>query len=113
VRAGIVATPELYRWSSFRALAEGAHDALVDFHPLYLGLAATPAERQSAYRALFGEALDGDFIDGLRAATNGGWAFGYDRFKRDIAQAAGRRTTPLPAGRKAKAKDAARQEILL
>ena len=72
-------------------------------HELYDRLARTPAERQKEYRALFRAALDVDFVDGLRAATNGGWALGDARFKQQIAKALGRRVAPLRKGRPKKA----------
>jgi len=53
VRAGLVARPEEYRWSSFGANALGFADALLTPHPYYYALGRTPAERQAAYRALF------------------------------------------------------------
>jgi hypothetical protein len=49
------------------------------------------------------------FVDALRAATNGGWALGDARFKRQIAKATGRRAAPLPKGRPPKARDDRRQ----
>src|SRR5438552_4735338 len=71
VRARIVRHPRHYRYSSYRAHALGKADALVSDHELYDRLGATAARRQEAYRALFGTALDADFVDRLRAATNG------------------------------------------
>ena len=53
VRAGLVSDPGDYRWSSFRANALGETDAVLTPHPLYLGLGATAAARQQAYRSLF------------------------------------------------------------
>jgi putative transposase len=99
VRAGMAAAPGDYPWSSYRAHAEGAADVLVSDHPLYAALGADARGRQAAYRALFREAPGEDWIAALRAATNGGWAFGNDRFKTQIAAAAGRRVAPLPKGR--------------
>ena len=99
VRARMVKHPREYSWSSYRANALGAADALVSIHPLYRALASTAGERQSAYRTLFRAALDTGFVDALRAATNGGWALGNDRFKRRIAKALKRRVAPLPRGR--------------
>lgn len=95
----MVAHPRQYRWSSYRCHAEGTADALVSDHPLYRALAAQAPARQRSYRALFLGALDGGFLDELRAATNGGWALGGDRFKRRLAKALGRRVAPLPKGR--------------
>jgi putative transposase len=53
VRAGLVARPEQYRWSSYGANALGFADALLTPHAFYYALGRTPAERQAAYRALF------------------------------------------------------------
>ena len=53
VRAGIVAGAGAYRWSSYRANAEGREDALVRPHPFYFALGRSPRERCAAYRALF------------------------------------------------------------
>jgi putative transposase len=99
VRAGMVAHPRDYRWSSWRAHALGAADDLVSEHALYRALGRSAAERQKEYRALFRPALDDGFVDALRAATNGGWALGDARFKRRVAKASGRRVAPLPKGR--------------
>jgi putative transposase len=109
VRARMVGHPREYRWSSYRAHAQGATDRLLTGHELYDRLARTPAERQKQYRALFRTALDPDFVDSLRAATNGGWALGDARFKQQIAKALGRRVAPLPRGRPRKAKATRRQ----
>jgi len=48
-----------------------------------------------------------------RAATNGGWALGDARFKRQIVKALGRRVAPLSKGRPPKAGADRRQLILL
>jgi putative transposase len=113
VRARMVPRPRDYRWSSYRAHAHGATDPLVSGHDLYRRLDRTQADREKAYRALFRTALDPDFIADLRAATNGGWALGDGRFKRQIARALGRRVEPLPRGRPPKAKAERRQLSLL
>ena len=101
VRARMTAHPRDYPWSSYAAHALGAKDPLLSNHAFYRSLGRTVAERQQAYRALFRGKLDEAFVEALRSATNGGWALGDERFKRHIAKAAGRRTTPLPKGRKA------------
>ncbi len=113
VRARLVRHPRDYPWSSWAAHAEGAADPLAAPHRLYRALGATPEERQKAYRALFRPALDGEAIDALRHATNGGWALGSGRFRRRIAKAAGRRVAPLPPGRPRKeTKDRRQLELL-
>ena len=77
----------------------GASRLVTGSHPLYRALGRSAAGRQEAYRALFRQALGDDFLDGIRAATNGGWAFGDERFRRAVAEAAGRRAAKLPRGR--------------
>jgi putative transposase len=99
VRARMVRSPAAYAWSSYRANAEGAPDALLSPHPLYAALGPTAAGRRQAYRAMFDEVIDDAFVDELRAATNGGWAVGSERFKAQLAAALRRRVTPAPAGR--------------
>ena len=113
VRAGMVAHPRDYLWSSYRAHMHGAADALVSDHPVYRALGRGPEARQKAYRALFRTTPDPTFIDALRAATNGGWALGDARFKRQIAAALGRRVAPLPKGRPPKPSGDRRQFNLL
>jgi putative transposase len=113
VRAGLARHPRQYRWSSYRALAEGATDPLVAAHPLYLALGRSAETRRRAYRELFRDVLDPGFVDELRAATNGGWALGAASFKQAIAAALGRRVTMLPRGRKPKPPADARERILL
>jgi putative transposase len=109
----MAARPRAYRWSSHRRLALGAADAVVTPHPLYRALGRSEGERQEAYRALFREALEPTFLDGLRAATNGGWALGDAKFRARIAAAAGRRAAPLSPGRPAAEGDDPRQLNLL
>jgi putative transposase len=55
VRARVVARPGQYRWSSFRANAQGQDDALLTPHAHYCALGRDAASRQAAYRALFQE----------------------------------------------------------
>ena len=99
VRAGMVAHPRDYPWSSYRAHADGTKDALASDHPLYRRLGKTASERQQEYRSLFRGKLPEAFVEALRAATNGGWALGGERFQKQIAKMAGRRVAPLPKGR--------------
>lgn len=99
VRAGMVAHPGDYEWSSYHAQALGRPDALLQPHALYSALGLSPAARQDAYRRLFDAPLDGAFVEGLRAATNGGWAMGNEHFKTQFAQALGRRVEPGAPGR--------------
>jgi len=82
----------------------GAGDPLVTRRPIYEALGRSAAERQREYRALFRPALDPAFVEALRAATNGGWAFGSEAFTRKIAEAPRRCVTLRPKGRPRKVK---------
>lgn len=112
VRARMVDHPRRYAWSSYRAHAEGRDDPLAAWHPLFRRLGRSRAEQQTNYRALFREALGKDFVEDLRAATNGGWAFGGDAFQKRIARALKSRVAPLPQGRKPAAMDARQRRLL-
>jgi putative transposase len=72
VRAGLVATPEDYRWSSYQAHGCGAADTLLSEHPLYLALGSCPAERQIAHRALCGVPLSEPETASVRYALRTG-----------------------------------------
>ena len=99
VRAGMVAHPADYPWSSYRANAQGEEDALVTPHEIYLGLGATEARRLAAYRELFRSELEPGLVEQIRQASNGNFALGSARFADEIAVVLGRRVTPGKSGR--------------
>lgn len=76
VRAGMVGSPELYRWSSYAHHAGVRVDPLVTDHPLVWALGNTPFERQLAYRGLFDVDLPLDTLRSIRSATHRGRALG-------------------------------------
>jgi putative transposase len=102
VRAGMVAHPGEYRWSSYGANAQGDASALICPHPLYAGLGLTDEGRQANYRELFRYELDPGLVDEIRRATHGGLVFGSDRFAVEVAALAGRRTRRGKVGRPCK-----------
>ena len=57
------------------------------------------AERQKRHRELFHAQLGDEFLHAVRAATNGAWTLGDDKFMRQIAKALGPCVSPLPKGR--------------
>lgn len=71
VRAGMAASPDVYRWSSYKANALGREDELLTPHDTYLRLGRDDETRRASYRALF-EAPSQALDDTLRAATNRG-----------------------------------------
>jgi putative transposase len=99
VRAGLVAEPADYRWTSYRQNGLGEVNDRLTPHAEYLGLGAEPSERQAAYRALFDAHLDSAAIDHLRLALNQGQPVGDLRFHAAIEAALGRRCEARPRGR--------------
>ena len=99
VRAGIVAHPGRYRWSSYSCNGQGEKSDLLSPHSVYLGLGRSSNERQIAYRELFRHELEAGIVDQIRQATNGNFALGNPRFIEEITSILGRRVTPGKAGR--------------
>jgi putative transposase len=71
VRAGMVATPAEFGWSSYAHHALGIGDPFITEHELYHRLGPTPADRRTAYRALAGHAMPKAELEAIRAALNG------------------------------------------
>lgn len=99
VRAGICGRPDDYRWSSFGANALGHFDPILAPHPVYVSLAATPAERVSAYRRFFERELCDEDIRAMRDATQKEGAIGSDAFLRLVEARGGRPCRELAKGR--------------
>lgn len=99
VRAGMVEHPGEYRWSSYRANAQGEDNAVIRSHSLYVALGLDVASRQAAYRELFRYELEPGLVDQIRRATNGNFALGSERFAADAAATLGRRVLPGKSGR--------------
>lgn len=102
VRAGMVEHPAEYRWSSYRANAQGEVDALLQPHDLYEALGLDSVSRQAAYRDLFRYEVEPGVIDQIRRATNGNFALGDERFGAQISAALGRRAIRGMPGRPGK-----------
>ena len=111
VRAGMVAHPADYRWSSYRPNAQGEDSPLVVPHPLYEALGAEPEARRQAYRELFRYELEPGLVDAIRKVTNGNFALGDARFGEQIAQALGRRALPGRSGRPRKVTEVAPEDL--
>jgi putative transposase len=93
VRAGMVAHPGEYPWSSYRSNAEGVPDPRIRPHAEYLRLG------RDQYRSLFGSHVDPDLERQIRSTTNGGYALGDEVFKRRMADLLGRRVSKGVPGR--------------
>lgn len=99
VRAGMVAHPADYPWSSYRANAQGEPDGLIQAHPIHTALGRQAQERQKAYRELFRHEIEPGLVDEIRRATNGNFALGSKRFADEVTAALGRRAGPGVSGR--------------
>jgi putative transposase len=86
VRAGIVALPGQYCWSSYRSNAQGVHDDLLSPHSLYMQLGCDVFERQKTYQSLFQDELGECCIGQLREAVNAEFAVGDQAFLRRVAE---------------------------
>jgi putative transposase len=69
VRAGIVADPADYPWSSFRCNAKGEWNPLVTPHASYLQLGIDAASRQQAYAELQQQPLSSTELQVIRRAA--------------------------------------------
>lgn len=112
VRAGIVEHPAEYRWSSYRANAQGEADPLLTPHALYLALGASVDERLAAYRELFRHELDPGVVDAIRQATHGNYALGDTRFAAQVTAMLGRRAERGKAGRPKRREDPGTESLL-
>lgn len=103
-RAGMVADPGAYFWSSYRHNALGARDPLLTPHEVYRALADRSTERFAAYRQLFGTELEREQVEDIRRATNCGTILGSSCFCESLAtfspprvNRGHRRRSPTPA----------------
>lgn len=99
VRAAMVERPAEYRWSSYRANAQGETSPLLLPHKLYTALGSDEATRQHYYRELFRDQMDADIMDEIRTATNGNFTLGDKQFKEQATVALNRRVVPGRPGR--------------
>lgn len=93
VRAGLVADPADYRWSSHSCNGLGQANALVQPHGSYLAIAPV-AERVHHYRRFVLDAIDPDETAGIRLNLQRQHALGNGRFRAAIERQLGRRVGP-------------------
>lgn len=102
VRAGMVAHPADYHWSSYQINAVGHRSDVCTPHAMYLALGHDANERQTRYRALFETPMQVESLQRIRESLNKGAAFGSDKFKAEIELMTGRRMTAGRVGRPTK-----------
>lgn len=102
VRAGMVAEPSDYPWSSHVHYTGLRHDRLVTPHPLYWSLGNTPFAREAAYAELVRQGITAQQQDELTRSALKGWALGEADFVANLQKATPRRVSPSAAGRPAR-----------
>lgn len=98
VRAGMVAHPSEYPWSSYDCNAFGHTNNLVTPHLEYQRLGMIDEERQTAYQQLFNDQIAQKSMTEIREATNKGWVLGNEQFKRSVQEKLKRRVEPAAKG---------------
>ena len=99
VLASMVATPDQYRWSSYRWHAWGESDGVITDHDLYQQLGRTAEERQRTYRELFQHYIPETELHEIRECLAYNYPLGNDRFREQIETALGRRVGERKKGR--------------
>jgi len=99
VRAGLVAGPADYRWSSARHHLGQGTDALLTDHALFWSLGNTPFDREAAWRAYLGQPVAATEMEQITASCLRGWALGSAGFLQRMTEVAGRRVVPAKRGR--------------
>ena len=104
VRAGMVESPQAYRWSSFAANGCGLHDPLVTPHAMYERLAADAGLRCAHYRALVDDVISDEDMAAIRLYAQRQRALGSFRFQAQIERQLQRRADIGRPGRPRKEK---------
>lgn len=99
VRAGMVIHPGDYRWTSYRANAQGELSGFISPHAVYSELGSGSAQRAEAYRSIFNDRLSPGLIEQIRSSTNGNYVLGDQKFASEIAHALGKRVSQGVSGR--------------
>jgi putative transposase len=99
VRAGIVARPEGYRWSSYAANALGEDNCIISPHEEYVHLGQTLPQRREAYRTLCDTEFTAEALARIRNCTQSGTPMGSEQFKAQIEQTLRRKVSSERRGR--------------
>jgi putative transposase len=99
VRAGLVAEPAEYPWSSFQHYSGGKPDKLLTPHPLYWELGNTPFARDEAYAELVHAGIGEEQKRLLTDSALQGWALGEPDYVADLQRRTERRVARGQAGR--------------
>lgn len=84
VRAGMVAAPQHYRWSSFHANALGRNDPVLSPHDMYHKLGGNAGERKQAYKTLFSKRFSHGTLASIRDSIENDLPLGSSQFKEGV-----------------------------
>ena len=101
VRAGMVARPELYAWSSHRHYAGTAVQRGLTPHALYWEMGNTPFAREASYAEMVRAGLPAGVQAAVTSSALHGWALGDAAFVGGLQQKTPRRVLPGRPGRPA------------
>ena len=101
VRAGMVAQPGAWQWSSHAHYLGQRIDKLVTPHALYWALGNTPFAREAAYAGLVQAGIGSGEQAALTEAALSGWALGDAEFVAELQKKSPRRVAKAKAGRPA------------
>jgi putative transposase len=99
VRAGMVAEPAQYPWSSHRHCIGQRVDKLVTPHAQLWNLGNTPFAREAAYRELVLAGVSPQQQETLTHTALTGWALGSEAFLQGLQEGTTRRIAPGKRGR--------------
>lgn len=99
IRANIVSSPELYRWSSYRFRAFGERNDVLNIDPWYNSLGSDRKECQFNYRRFFQNAIPEYSWNLIREMTNKGGLVGDIKFKEQIEEMLNRKIVIRSPGR--------------
>ena len=99
VRAGMVAEPANYLWSSYQHYSGRKVDKLITPHPLYWELGNTPFAREQAYTELVRTGISDQQKRALTDSALRGWALGEPDYVAELQRRTERRVLPAKAGR--------------
>ncbi|HYE41518.1 MAG TPA: transposase [Ramlibacter sp.] len=99
VRAGMVADPADYRWSSHAHYIGRRSDKVITPHPLYWELGNTPFSRDEAYGTLVRQGVSDTQKQALTDSALRGWALGEPDYVADLQRRTARRLSRAQAGR--------------
>ena len=99
VRAGIVDTPENYKWSSYKYKIGIEKIDWLDFDPCYKNLGATDKESEKRYKEFIKESIPEGEWEMIRQAVQRGQLTGSNRFIDEVVKKIGRRIEFRKQGR--------------